>query len=189
MNAGLQPSLWRTCRTLASKPRLRLLAELFHGGELGVSQVAIRCDMREPDTSLRLRQLQARGLVSARRQGRWTFYSPQANPDVRHAAEIVEALRPLRLTSAPCVAGVIRTLTAFTHPRRLNLLQAIAEGCSHPADLARRCELSRPALYRHLTKMVRRQVIQRQGDQYALAVPTDPLTLTLLPMAITPDQG
>jgi DNA-binding IclR family transcriptional regulator len=154
----LQPTLWRTCRALANARRLRILQRVSRDGGGTVSQIAARCGLAVPKTSEGLRRLQSRGLLRAERVSRWVRYEAGADASVVHAAPILAAVQAAFLRrEAP--AGMLQELTAFTHPRRLLLLAALAEAPQTQAELARRCGLSRTAAARHLGKLARRRLV------------------------------
>jgi DNA-binding transcriptional ArsR family regulator len=186
MTDELSPTLWRTCRTLASHRRLRLLARLFECKRACVEELAADCRLVDAEASQLLRQLQARGILSVQRRGRWVFYRPKANPKVKHAAAILAAMRKA-LHDSEGANDAIRDLTAYTHPRRINLVRAMAAGPADPAQLRAACSMSGPALYRHLDKLLRRGVVEGRRAAYRLSRPRQPLARTLLRIALAGD--
>ena len=63
-------------KVLADPSRCRLVAAIIEAGELCVCDLAATVEMSESSVSHHLRVLRAHGLVSARREGRMVFYSP-----------------------------------------------------------------------------------------------------------------
>lgn len=57
----LRPTLWRTCRVLASETRLRLLWTLFENEGLCVADLAHRIGISEQNASNQLRSLYISG--------------------------------------------------------------------------------------------------------------------------------
>src|SRR5689334_18224413 len=72
----LQPTLWRTCRVLANRLRLRMLASVVRRPGQTVSMVAKQFNVRVGVASEYLRALEARSLLIARRKGRYVEYEP-----------------------------------------------------------------------------------------------------------------
>jgi DNA-binding transcriptional ArsR family regulator len=89
----LQPTLWRSCRVLANRQRLRLLELLAHDSELTVTSAAQRLALPLPVASQYLRALEARGFLQAHRRGRRVSYrlSPRRTPG--WLQPVVNALR------------------------------------------------------------------------------------------------
>lgn len=181
--AELTPTLWRTCRTLANGKRLELLTRLFEHGEMTVSEAAERTDFAPDAASLMLRQLQARGLLSARRRSRWVFYCAAADPHVAHAAPLLAALRR-SLPDPRYRPLVFRYLTAFTHPRRIAIVKTLASGPQWASTLRKTCSMSKAALIRHTRKLVARGFIAKHDEKYRLLRPRGLLARTLLQCAI-----
>ncbi|MEI8241903.1 MAG: ArsR family transcriptional regulator [bacterium] len=175
----LRPTLWRTMRVLAHPRRLHLLAALFRDAPLSVSDCATCCDMPRVSTSVALRQLQARGLIRAERMSRWVRYRPIPDPLVTHARAIHDAMRDAlrpRKTDLPTICW---NLTAYTHERRIRIVQALAVGPRTMGELSAACHISAPALIRHVDKLIRRKVVQRAGDHVSLLPPATPLAAAL----------
>ncbi|MBM3889971.1 MAG: helix-turn-helix transcriptional regulator, partial [Verrucomicrobia bacterium] len=66
----LRPTLWRTCRVIANPTRLKIFALLAEQPGQTVSGVADRLKLPLSEASESLRALEARGLLTARREGR-----------------------------------------------------------------------------------------------------------------------
>jgi DNA-binding MarR family transcriptional regulator len=159
----LQPTLWRTCRVLANRDRLRVLSYVSAHAGVTVSQVAVRCGLAMPRASEYLRALQARGLIQPRRHSRWVSYAAGADPAVVHAAPILAAVQAA-FARRDKPAEMLRAATAFTHPRRLVLAAALHGQPQYPESLARRCGFSLTATCRHLRKLERRGLVQTAPD-------------------------
>jgi len=159
----LNPSFWRTCRVLANSMRLRILALVLQNGPLTVGRIMQACSLSEPQASHHLRLLQSRGLLSATRISRWVHYAAVPDPQVHQAAAFLKALQAAVRQEEP-LDRQIRALTAFTHPRRILLARALAERPMNSNELAAGCQMSKPALYRHLAKLERRSMITRLDD-------------------------
>jgi DNA-binding IclR family transcriptional regulator len=184
MPSDLRPTLWRSMRVLASRRRLRLLAELFRNAPLSVSDCARRCHMPRVSATICLRQLQARGLIRAERVSRWVWYRPQPDPLVAHAAEITAAMHAALDKRGADPRSIIRAATAFTHERRIRIVQALVDGEQTLDRLVAVCGISPPALARHVDKLARHGVVARADDRVRLFRPADPLAAALLATAL-----
>jgi len=178
----LRPTLWRTCRVIAQETRLRLLWAIFDGEELSVGEMGRWIGISEENASIQLRILNARGLITPRRKGVKVFYRAEANLEVEHAAELLDALRAC-YEKRISFENVVRMATAFTHPRRIAIVRALAESRQAPGDLRKVTRIARPSLFRHLDKLESRRFIGVHRGAYRLAAPKNPLGNCLLKIA------
>jgi len=178
---NLQPTLWRTCRILANGRRLACLnAVVLHPGE-SVGEIAARVRMPQDQASLCLRALQARGLLHACRDGRWVRYFPRPDPLVPTAAPLLAAMTRAVVDEKRTVKHLVHCLTAFTHPRRLDILLCLRQSASLAfSKLLRQSGMSSPALVRHLRKLQARGLIIERRDGWTLAPAREPLVDVLL---------
>lgn len=179
----LQPTLWRTCRVLANSTRLELLRELFKLTDCSVADLATAVKISDSQASLFLREINARGLISARRSGRNVFYSAIANPNVEHADTLLNALR------IACVSGIkndeiIHFSTAFSHPRRLRMVATLREKPVVTQYLSFKTGISVPALHRHLRKLIDRDMIEIVDEYCQLKTPGSLFAQTLQKIAL-----
>jgi DNA-binding transcriptional ArsR family regulator len=177
------PTLWRTCRVLANRRRLRLLADLGQHPYASVSDVARRLALPVCIASQYLRALNARGLIGAQRSGRFVCYHLAADPDVHGAAELSEALARALSHGVRKLEPTFRELTAFTHPRRVQIVRVLSGGPLTKEKLRARTRISRRALRRHLRKLAQRRVLTLIGRAYRLHRPKGPLAAALLRLA------
>ena len=175
------PTLWRTCRVLSNAKRLRCLNAILTEPGLTVGETAERASLPENHASECLRALQARGLIAAKRQSRWVRYVPEPDPLVPNARPLLLAMTTaLRKRHRP-ETDLIRLLTGFTHPRRLQLLKCLkTEGPRTFDELSRKTQISRQALYRHLAKLEDRNLIHRGDDAWRLVRGNDELADSLI---------
>lgn len=183
-DAGLKPTLWRTCRVLANHDRLTLLCEIIRRPHQPVSELAARTQIPLPTASQYLRALNARGLLRAQRTGRWVRY--RATPDVTmpETRRLLKALKRVLVTDDRPAEEVMRTLTGFTHPRRLAILKALQVGPLTYVEIQDHTGISRRAIDRHLRKLLVRGIIRREGDLLILAHPRDSLGRTLVQLTL-----
>jgi len=146
------PTVWRTCRALMNERRLACLTAVLETPGLSVGEAADKVGLPENQASINLRALQARGLLTARRYGRWIRYFPEPDPLVQHADLVLSALR--REWQSPSGLNEKRlmgALRAFTHSRRLTILKCLVlmreATCE---ELVAKARISQPAVSRHL---------------------------------------
>lgn len=188
MDQLLHPTLWRTCRVLASDVRLRLLGEVVANPGLTVGELAAACRTPEAVAAQQLRMLAARGLLRPQRSGRWVHYYAAADPMVWSAAPLLASMEAA-LPDRGSFDAIRMALTAFTHPRRIAIVQALHDAPMIFEALVRRCGISAPALSRHLAKLKRRGVVGVDAQRrYALCPPQSRLAASLLELAIR-DRG
>ena len=187
--SSYHPTLWRTCRVLANKRRLHCLRAVLETPGATVGEVAASAGLPQNQTSACLRTLQARGLLQAGRISRWVHYHPFADPLVPVAAPILSGLSRALLQEKRTCPQIIRSLTAFTHPRRLTLLRLLQKGKALPfSALARQSGISPAALARHLHKLKKREMVDENGGEWALSGKPDRLAqLFLTLIAASPE--
>jgi len=190
MNTGeqqsfrLNPTLWRTCRVLANRRRLRILGYLLRHPWQSVSGVSQGVGLCPSLSSQYLRALNARGLLEVRRVGRWVEYRVAANRTIRGTAPLIRALRERFRREDDPLDGIFRDLTAFTHPRRVRLISLLrANGAMRVRELCARGSMSYDALRRHLMKLEARSIVEKEGDAYRLSPRQAPLVRTLISMS------
>ena len=150
---SLHPTIWRTCRVLANEVRLKMLWRLFQQRRSSMGELAAWGGISEATASKGLRSLNARGLIRAERIGKNVYYAPEANPEVEHAESILTALKKGYEQVVP-YEHVIHVVTAFTHPRRVEILIVLSERSFDVPELSIRTQISVPALQRHLRKLI-----------------------------------
>jgi len=134
-----------------------------------VKEIAEQSRIPDDQASLCLRALQARGLLHATRQSRWVHYFPSPDPLVPVAAPILTIVSRAILKENWSTAKLIRTLTAFTHPRRLTVLHyLLLRGPLSFSVLAQGTGISKQALERHLKKLASREMIICSGSEWTL---------------------
>ncbi len=181
---ALKPTLWRTCRALANRRRLRLFQYVLRNPGRAVSAIARDLRMDDPVASQYLRILSARGLLRAEPKGRRVFYRVQADAAVPQAGVLVTALAATLRGRASPVERAFAALTGFTHPRRIAVLRALAEGPCEMKVIRRRARMSTSAAQRHLRKLMKRGYVFKHDSQYACGRPHPPLARTLMRLAM-----
>ena len=184
ISSHLNPTLWRTCRVLANPTRLRILSCVMNDGPTTVTMIMRSCALSEPRASQHLRLLQSRGLLSATRTSRWIHYVAQPDPLVPDAARLLKALRQ-SIRQGETSDNQIQALTALTHVRRILIVRALHQQSLSVSELIPVCQISRPALYRHLAKLEHRGWVARDTDEIChLTPPAEGLAHALLALAL-----
>lgn len=180
----LRPTLWRTCRAIACDSRLKLLWALFREKELCVSDAAGCIGMGDAQASIQLRALNARGLISSRREKMRVYYRPEANAAVDFAPQLLEGLQTCYVRRM-AHETVIRQATAFTHGRRIEIVRALDRAPMDWNDLATATGMSDSSLYLHLGKLMDREIVSKEGDRYQLSRPENRFGALLLRVALS----
>jgi len=170
-----QPTLWRTCRVLANRKRLQTLALLIRQPNQTVSAVAERMSLSVPTASQYLRALEARGLLTCRRVGRRVEYRPSPGTGEGAAEEIVKALRLVFRRRAQPIEAIFKLATGFTHPRRIEVFRALANGGGSFAKLQTATNTPARALSRHLAKLEARGFVKDEGALYMATIHRHPI--------------
>ncbi len=179
----LRPTIWRTCRVLANPLRLKMLGCIIRKPDQTVEELALVTDMTFGTASHYLRMLQARGLVSVERVSRWVRYAPQPNEGICWAPALMRALcRYLKSADGDeALEDAEWILTGFTHPRRLLIIKTLSTGPKTAGQLRTATGISRPAMTRHLSKLLRRDLVQYcDNGTYKLVNRRDPLARVLI---------
>jgi Mn-dependent DtxR family transcriptional regulator len=184
--ANPSPTLWRTCRALANVRRLKMIQYLLlQKGKVRVTDVSRGLRIPLPVASENLRILNARGLLQATRSGREVVYRVAAGPSLPSARLILEAVTQDLVSKRISLKTMFDALTGFTHPRRILLVQAVAQGFVRTGELRRATGIPRGSLARQLSKLVRRGYLEKHKECYHLASPTTTLARSLLQIALS----
>ena len=165
----LRPTLWRTCRVLANRERLRMLALLIRERTLRVSAVAARLQIPMARASLSLRALETRGLLRVRRTGPEVSYQLATDGSL---AGLLSALRRTLNNGKRTLPLAFALATAFTHPRRIEIYRALGSQPQKLAELTQTTRIPANALLRHLHKLQARGFIThpRRRGFYSVTV-------------------
>jgi DNA-binding transcriptional ArsR family regulator len=180
----LPAELWRICRVLANRNRLRMLALLQRSPGLTVTAVAGELKLGLPVASLSLRALETSGFVTSTRRGSRVQYLPRVAPDSDALRPLIEALHHALVGGDAAVEEVFRAATAFTHPRRIEIIRQLNDAPQEPDRLRVACKASSVAATRHLRKLRTRGVIVYNRRRIELVKSTRPLTAALTRLAI-----
>ena len=188
-------------RALANYERLRLLRLLAVFGELRVSELAAALSLQGAVVSVQVGVLSKANVVWKRRSGKAVFYRLAERPGSELLQQVIAVLRrayaPISATTPAEVAAgasggrsspdaaLFACFTAFTHPRRLQLIRHLTTtGPAGLETLAVALSMSERACLRHLDKLARRGYLVRssagRNTLYGLVAGEDPLQQSLL---------
>jgi DNA-binding transcriptional ArsR family regulator len=178
---ALSPTLWRTARVLAGKTRLGLLRRIVEEPGQSVSDLAEALGLSRSRASQELRRLQSRGIVQASRDGVWLRYRPVPDPLVSSAQPILAAMEEVvaRYPEAED-ERTVRVAKAFSHARRLAIIQELRQGARSAAELQQRPGMPEMAVYRHLPLLEEGGVVCRVGQTWRLEAGEHPLAQCLM---------
>jgi DNA-binding transcriptional ArsR family regulator len=178
--AKLHPTLWRTCRMLSGATRLGLLRWISDHPGLRVSDLAAQMKLSLPRASQELRRLQSRGLVQAVRQGLHVQYRPVPDRLVSTARPLLQAMQDAFRRFTPSEdAQTLRIAFAFSHARRLAIVRLLINGPMNVSTLEDIAGMSRNTLNRHLRRLRKSGLIQRNGKMISFAAVDHPLATSL----------
>lgn len=189
----------RVLRTVACFTRLRILSHAIASGELTLTELARELRARRDVVCLHLARLASAGLIQRRRSGARSYCvarSPYGEQTL--SGQVMAWLRDaLSATTVPTQEhgshprrdgaatapevhrGIFEAATAFTNPRRIQVLRRLATGkaATVPA-LSRELRMSEHAVHRHVTKLIRRGYVLacREGDILAYRLAPKPKT-------------
>jgi DNA-binding transcriptional ArsR family regulator len=165
---SLQPTLWRTCRVLANRTRLQMLGLLLRRPNQTVSAVALQLKVSLPVASQYLRALEARGLLTVGRVGRRVKYRISAAPSGEAPQELIETLRQAFQRDSAPVETLFKLATAFTQPRRIEIVRALKQEPQSRGQLKAVTGMSARALARHLRKLEARGFVVCRRGMYSV---------------------
>lgn len=169
---SLAPSLWRTCRVMASHKRLHCLHTVLRTPGLTVELVAGVTGLSASKASLSLRAIQSRGLISSRRKSRWNLYYSEPEASVKSSKAFLDAVRSAFFTEHLSEAEIVNALKAYTHSRRIDIVRQLAYADFVDFhNFSVKVQISPPALFRHLRYLRIHGVIELEEDSYKLAKP------------------
>lgn len=175
----LNPTLWRTCRTLSGRNRLRLLREILERPGQNVSQLAERAGIGVSDASQELRRLQSRGLLRRSAHGLAIVYQAIPDPQVPSAAPLLHALKAA-LAASKSEESIRQTASALAHERRIALAGALLHDPQDGTQLARQTRLGAATLRWHVKKMKTAGLVGKAGKRYVLRPDSSPLAAVLV---------
>lgn len=179
-----RPTLWRTCRGLANRRRLRIFGFLVGHPPQTVSTVAKCLNLPLSTTSKALRLLESRSLLLAQRTGSLVKYSVGTDRASTPSGLTTALRRALReVNQEENVDAIFSLVTAFTHPRRIEIFRALWDRPQRFEQLQTATGVPPWALYRHLKKLEDRGFIKHHSGLYQAAQPTNAVQRELMRLA------
>lgn len=184
----LRPTLWRTARALANKNRLLFFRAVWLSkGKKGVSELAKDVGLSISTASVYLRALNARGLISVRRITSRVYYGNGADRSLPEAQLLQTAFAKIfsrKNLPDDWPADLIPTLHAYSHLRRIAILQCLAEAHRGFTDISSYTGIPEMSLARHLRVLSRAQIISCEKNLYSIVRPRDALQSAFLKIAL-----
>ena len=177
MNENLKPTLWRTARALSNTGRLKLMRLVANAkGVKGVVELAEEVGLSVAVTSIYLRQLNARGLISVVRSGPYVYYG---------TIEIQKAFQRLfsrKKLPSDWTERLMPVLHAYSHFRREIIIRDLLKHDHiNYAELLRRSGFSEPTFLRHLNILLKAEVVSKDKKGcYFITKPKNSLESVLL---------
>ena len=188
-NGELAPSFWRTIRSLKNVHRLDLLKCVYDAeGTLGVVKLAAEAGLTESVASIYLRMLNARGLISVKRDAKHVYYGTAPDRSLPTAISLQEGFR--RFFATDPTKGwqkrLIKLLDGFSHYNRINIIRFLVVA-SNPsrAQLVKAAGVCEKTFGHHFTKLRAANLIEsvRIGNRvvgYRIPKQNNPLAIILL---------
>lgn len=167
----LRPSLWRTCRVLANRQRLRIFQCILQQPGQTVSEIARRLKLPVPVASHYLRLLESRSLLTARRTGKTVTYHIRLASSGTSVAPLLRGLQRTFQADSHAIESLFHLCTAFTHPRRIEIYQTLWAGVQTAGQLRVKRRISARSLGRHLEKLEARGFIELRSGVYKVRRP------------------
>lgn len=176
----LNPTLWRTCRVLSGRIRLKLLRQLYDNPGRSVTELAAAVGIGVSDASQELRRLQSRGLLKADRQGALLIYRMESDPQVPSAAPLLAALNTALSTCPPAQdEQMIPLATGLAHPRRIAVAKHLTASAQSTLSLRTATRIPVCPLSRHLKTLKVGGWIEGNKQSLRFAIPAHPLARAL----------
>ena len=177
-------SLWKLCRVLANKNRLRILRQLKSDTEACVSDIAIEHSLTRPSASKHIRFLSEYGFIETRPSGKWLLCRA-CKPAKDHPLYDLQKILSKKLSSSEKqIDEIYRSATAFTHERRCCIIRLLRDRSMPLNELVEASNISAIALNRHLGKLILRGLVAETNETYRFKQPSDPLLKALLELLL-----
>ena len=110
-------------------------------------------------------------------------YRPVPGTSEGAAGEIVKALRLVFRGKAQPIEAIFKLATGFTHPRRVEVFRALANGADSFVKLQAATNIPARALSRHLAKLEARGLVKVEMAHYVVAIQRHPFGRVLARLA------
>ncbi len=173
---NLNPTLWRTCRMLAGKTRIKLLRQLHDCPGQNIAALADALGICRPFASQEMRRIQSRGLLKPTRLGAALIYHPCADPQVSSAAPLLKAVQT-SLKSLPSRRDVEMTAIAagLAHERRIAMARSLMESPKTSGRLLAAVPMSPCSFQLHLRTLMASGFAAKDKNGLSFRTPAHPL--------------
>jgi DNA-binding transcriptional ArsR family regulator len=179
--------IWKTCRVLANESRLRILRRLMRGAELCVTDLAEIEDLSLVVASEHLRRLHEVGFLKQKRKSKWIFYSAVESSASLVAQTIYKPLKKQLVMMDNQIPHLMKLMTAFTHPRRVEIIKTLQGRPQMFHELIVGCAISPAAMFRHLQKLISRGFVEQSEGLFRLVSDGTELKKVLIDECLTVD--
>ena len=178
---NLNPTLWRTCRILSGKTRMKLLRCLEEHPGQNVTQLAKAVGIGISDASQELRRIQSRGLLKAERRHTSLIYHFSADPQVASARPLLKALqKALAIKTPNANKRLCEIANSLGHVRRIEMLKALMKKPQTAYSLQKEIQISQACIRRHLQPLLKCGFIQQDKKLLRYFPPRHPLAKALI---------
>ncbi len=178
---NLNPTLWRTCRMLSGRTRIRLLRALHDHPGRNVTEYARELDIGCSDASQELRRIQSRGLLQTVHRGASVIYRFGPDPQVGSAHPLLKALESTLSSDSPEEDSTIAIIAAgLAHPKRIAIFKSLKQSPKSAFALQKEIRTSYGNLQRHLCTLIDSGLVTRQDRMLRHAVPAHRLAKALV---------
>lgn len=177
MKTELKPTLWRTARALANADRLNLMRLVVNAnGDRGVSEIALDAELSVPTTSIYLRALNARGLISVIRSGSHVYYGMKSDRSLPFAISLQMAFRKFfgrKEMPSNWENSLLPIFKAYSNPRREIMISILFKNNSLSyKEFRTHSQLCKSSFLRHLNILIDAGlVVYDLNGLYSLAKP------------------
>ena len=112
--------------------------------------------------------------------GRSVKYEVSSDDHPSLNAGLVQALRMVFEWKIMSIQTVFALVTAFAHPRRIEIVRALRAGPATMDQLRATTGISLRSLRRHLAKLERRRFIKHRDAHYVVIPPSNPFRRELI---------
>lgn len=172
------PMIWRRLRVLANPLRLEMLSLLNSRPDQYVQVIGVQVGCSEDIASKHLQMLGDRGFLIAKRKGRYLFYA--VNRDDPLASAVIDAFGEDRSD----IGCIMRSMTAFTHERRIAIVQALKGKALGVDALCALTGISKDSLSRHLKKLSSRGMVVRVERLWEISAPANTFAQRLINLVL-----
>ena len=172
--------VWKLCRVIANRSRLKIMQHLISEIELPVSGIALALGLTRPSASRHIRLLSEYGFIEATPSSKWLLCHIRKPMQESPMYDLQKTLLKQLRAGEIHIDKIYRSATAFTHERRIRIIQLLQDRSMPFNELIVAADISGIALHRHINKLIDRNLIKESDDIYSFTRPSDPILKSLL---------